>query len=83
MQTHRADPRRVALVNAGGAGRRMGPGPSKPLRQVLGLSLLERNVLPLLAEGFGRIVVVVPASAPDLLRGTSLPTALQSLRAAA
>jgi 8-oxo-dGTP pyrophosphatase MutT (NUDIX family) len=45
----------------------MGPGPSKPLRQVLGLSMLERNVLPLLAEGFGRIVVVVPAAATDLL----------------
>ena len=67
MPPHRADPRRVALVNAGGAGSRMGPGPTKPLREVLGLSLLERNVLPLLAEGFGHIVVVVPASAPDLL----------------
>jgi len=54
----------VALLMAGGSGERMRSSGSvlpKPLVSILGMSLLERNVHALLRNGFGDIVVAVPA----------------------
>ena len=54
------------MVNAGGQGARMGPGPIKPLREVLGVPLVERCVTRLLAQGLERVVVVIPTHAEAL-----------------
>ena len=62
----------VGLVMAGGRGRRMqrstGHGTPKPLVRVGGVPLLERNLYMLLRAGVTRLVVAVPAHAPDLCR---------------
>lgn len=55
-----------ALLNAGGAGTRMGAPLPKPLLPVRGLPLIERNLLALLGAGLRELHVVVPASAPAL-----------------
>jgi len=62
----------VGLVMAGGRGHRMqrstGEKTPKPLVRVGGVPLLERNLYMLLRAGVERIVVAVPAHAPDLCR---------------
>src|SRR5262247_925581 len=57
---------------AGGRGRRMqrstGSRTPKPLVRVGGVPLLERNLYMLLRAGVTRLVVAVPAHAPELCR---------------
>ena len=58
-----------ALVMAGGQGERLrssGTLIPKPLLPVLGVPLLERNLLTLLASGFRDITVAVPAHTPEI-----------------
>lgn len=59
----------LALVMAGGQGERVrrsiGPIP-KPLLPVLGIPLLERNLMVLLRQGFRDVVVSVPGSIPEI-----------------
>ncbi|HEX2217202.1 MAG TPA: sugar phosphate nucleotidyltransferase [Gemmatimonadales bacterium] len=59
----------TALVMAGGRGERMrasGTVTPKPMVVVGGLTLLERNLLALLARGIGDIVVATPAHSPEI-----------------
>jgi NDP-sugar pyrophosphorylase family protein len=59
----------TALVMAGGRGERMrasGTATPKPMVLVGGLTLLERNLLALLASGIGDIVVATPAHEPEI-----------------
>lgn len=58
-----------AVVMAGGRSERMragGGGPHKALVPVAGVPLLERNVVALLAAGFGDVVVVVRAGEAEV-----------------
>src|SRR3954453_3115190 len=58
-----------ALVMAGGRGERLrasGTSVPKPLVPVLGIPLLERNLLTLLAAGFRDITVAVPSHTPEI-----------------
>lgn len=55
------------LLNAGGAGTRMGGSIPKPLVEVLGLSLIERNLLAILGAGARDVVLVVPATCAPLV----------------
>jgi NDP-mannose synthase len=73
-----------ALVMAGGAGTRMGASGitiPKPLVPVLGLPLLERNLMQLARFGFRKLYVAVPGSRPSIeeylhTRGRSLIEAI-------
>jgi NDP-mannose synthase len=59
----------TALLMAGGRGERLrasGTTVPKPMVPVLGVPLLERNLLTLLAGGFRDIVVAVPAHTPEI-----------------
>jgi len=59
----------AALVMAGGRGERLrasGTSVPKPLVPVLGIPLLERNLLTLLAAGFRDITVAVPSHTPEI-----------------
>jgi molybdopterin-guanine dinucleotide biosynthesis protein A len=55
----------VAIVLAGGAGVRLGPGPPKALRAFGGRLLLERAVSSFAGRA-GRVLVAVPAAFPAL-----------------
>jgi NDP-mannose synthase len=58
-----------ALVMAGGRGERLrssGTPVPKPLLPVVGIPLLERNLLTLLAAGFRDITVAIPAHTPEI-----------------
>lgn len=61
----------VVLVMAGGQGERMrrsfGPIP-KPLVPVLGIPLLERNLMMLMHQGLRDVVVSVPGATPEIKR---------------
>lgn len=54
------------LLNAGGAGTRMGGALPKPLMPVRGLPLVERNLLALLGAGVREVHLVVPIAAGAL-----------------
>jgi NDP-mannose synthase len=59
----------AALVMAGGRGERLrasGTSVPKPLVPVLGIPLLERNLLTLLAAGFRDITFAVPSHTPEI-----------------
>jgi NDP-mannose synthase len=59
----------TVLVMAGGRGERLkasGTLLPKPLAPVLGVPVLERNLLALLAAGFRDLVVAVPAHTPEI-----------------
>jgi NDP-mannose synthase len=59
----------TALVMAGGRGERLrasGTPVPKPLLPILGVPLLERNLLALLASGFRDIAVAVPSHTPEI-----------------
>ena len=59
----------AALVMAGGRGERLkasGTLVPKPLLPVLGVPLLERNLLTLLATGFRDITVAIPSHTPEI-----------------
>jgi NDP-mannose synthase len=59
----------TALVMAGGQGERLrasGTLVPKPLLPILGVPLLERNLLTLLAAGFRDIAVAVPSHTPEI-----------------
>jgi dTDP-glucose pyrophosphorylase len=61
----------LALVMAGGQGQRMRRSAierAKPLVEVRGVPLLERNVRMLLRHGFGQIVIAAPCSLPEIRR---------------
>lgn len=61
--------RTVALLMAGGRGMRMrasGEMRPKPLVQVAGATLLERNLFLLLNAGFHEVLVSVPAGIPEV-----------------
>jgi NDP-mannose synthase len=59
----------VVLIMAGGQGERLrqsvGPIP-KPLLPVLGIPLLERNLMMLIRQGFRDVVVSVPSAIPQI-----------------
>jgi NDP-sugar pyrophosphorylase family protein len=61
----------LTLVMAGGQGERMrrtfGPTP-KPLVPVLGVPLLERNLMMLMRQGLRDVVVSVPGASPEIKR---------------
>jgi mannose-1-phosphate guanylyltransferase/phosphomannomutase len=59
----------AALVMAGGRGERLrasGTSIPKPLVPVLGIPLLERNLLTLLAAGFRDVTIAVPSHTPEI-----------------
>lgn len=58
--------RAVALLMAGGQGLRMGGVLPKPLISALGVPLIERNLLALLAQGFRRLAVSSAAARPEV-----------------
>jgi NDP-sugar pyrophosphorylase family protein len=60
-----------ALVMAGGSGERMrasGTSVPKPLVEVNGVSLLERNLQQVFAAGFHQVCVSVPSAIPEIGR---------------
>src|ERR1700748_2062486 len=59
----------LAMVMAGGSGTRMaraGGRVVKPLIQVAGATLLERNIRQLARHGFDSVIVVISATASDI-----------------
>ena len=54
------------LLNAGGAGTRMGTQRPKPLVTVRGLPLIERNLLAVLGAGAREVFIVLPATRSGL-----------------
>jgi NDP-mannose synthase len=58
-----------ALLMAGGQGARMrasGAAAPKPLTPIAGVPLLERNLMALLAAGFGDVIIAAPAHTPGI-----------------
>lgn len=61
----------IALIMAGGQGQRMRRSAieqAKPLVEIRGVPLLERNLRMLLRDGFRQIVIAVPRTLPEIGR---------------